>query len=265
MQELEIRFYPREEIAAVLSINLKDSKHFKRNLENKLSKLGYSFRYIDRQGVEILSLPEKPEVRLKELTMRFLGQDVQIDAIPFACFVAAFAEVEGFACMPWRERTEVLSEEYGYRIEEDTLRNWCSRLVQKGIMVKGGETSAWKTTRINDKKIQEPVQEKEAERMSCYKTRRTELVAANYKQYLSQGMAPSDANGKAWDEAYKTLWTEYGCCYYNCESWTFTAYAEEHDDLLQEIYELARMLAPTAPPPKEPSSKLPQSCVGFTF
>ncbi len=248
-----------------MPVNLKDSKHFKRNVENKLSKLGYGFRYIDRQGVEILSLPEKPEVRLKELIIRFLGQDVQIDAIPFACFVAAFAEVEGFACMPWRERTEVLFEEYGYRIEEDTLRNWCSRLVQKGIMVKGGETSAWKTTWFNGNKIQEPVQEKEAERMSRYKTRRAELIAANYKQYLSQGMAPPDANGKAWDEAYKTLWAEYGCCYYICERWTFTAYAEENDNLLQEIYALARMLAPTAPPPIEPSAKPLQSCNDFVF
>ncbi len=74
MNQLELRSYPRAEIAEVLSVNIKDSGHFKRNVENKLSKWGYGFHY-ETAAVEILSKPETPEERLAEILYRSFGFD----------------------------------------------------------------------------------------------------------------------------------------------------------------------------------------------
>ncbi len=74
MEQLELRSYPRAEIAKVLSVNIRDSRHFKRNIENTLSKWGYGFRY-ETAAVEILSKPETPEERLAEILYRGFGFD----------------------------------------------------------------------------------------------------------------------------------------------------------------------------------------------
>lgn len=41
MQQLECRFYPRQEIAEALSVNPKDSKHFAERVKTTLDKWGY--------------------------------------------------------------------------------------------------------------------------------------------------------------------------------------------------------------------------------
>ena len=69
MTQLEARFYPRSEIAEITGRDPADSKHFKRNIENTLSKWGYGFDYM-REGVTITHIPSTPEERLKEILVR---------------------------------------------------------------------------------------------------------------------------------------------------------------------------------------------------
>ncbi len=63
MQQLEKRFYSRQEIADTLGVNIKDSGHFKRNVESKLQKWGYSYNYTST-GITITRQPETPQERL---------------------------------------------------------------------------------------------------------------------------------------------------------------------------------------------------------
>ena len=75
MEQLELRFYPREEISEIVHVRL-DSNNFGRDIENKLSNAGYGCEYKARKGVLILSKPETPEERLNEIL--YLGYGISI-------------------------------------------------------------------------------------------------------------------------------------------------------------------------------------------
>ena len=115
MQQLELREYTRAEIAEVLSVNLKDSNHFAERVKDKLDKWGYGYDY-SRRAVTIISKPETSAARLKEIVIRSFGMDIQVDAVQFACFLAAFTDIEGFETMPWEERAIVYYKRYGVTI-----------------------------------------------------------------------------------------------------------------------------------------------------
>ena len=59
-----------------------------------------------------------------------------------------------------------------------------------------------------------------------------------------------EAAASAWDATYKSLWREFGCCYYSCRGLLFNAIEE---DYIFEIYELAQEIAaaPVILPPDE--------------
>ena len=76
MNQLQLRFYTRPEIAEVLSVNINDSNHFADKVKTRLKNAGYGFHYIDRQGVEILSQPETPKEKLTEIVYRGLGINI---------------------------------------------------------------------------------------------------------------------------------------------------------------------------------------------
>ena len=113
MQQLECRFYPRQEIAEALSVNPKDSKHFAERVKTTLDKWGYEYEY-SRSGVEITGKPETAEERLREILIRKLNLDVQIDAYAFACFICAFTDIGSFDSMPWEERAELIRRNPSY-------------------------------------------------------------------------------------------------------------------------------------------------------
>ena len=115
MEQLELRFYTRQQIAEILSVNLQDSNHFKRNVESTLSKWGYAYQY-STPGVTIKSKPETAEERLKEILIRVLKLDVQINPYDFACFLTAFSDIDGFANMPWDKRAEILENVYNVKV-----------------------------------------------------------------------------------------------------------------------------------------------------
>ena len=86
MEQLELRFYTRQEIADALSVNIKDSNHFKRNVEAKLRHWGYGYEY-SRSGVQITRRPETAEERLAEILYRHYEINVQTNPTAFACFM----------------------------------------------------------------------------------------------------------------------------------------------------------------------------------
>ena len=181
-------------------MNIKDTDHFARNVKAKLEKWGYGFHYIDRQGVEILSKPETPAERLAEMLYRGLGIDIQTNAEQFACFIAAFTDIEGFADKPWDTRLKLYNEYYGYSFSDHrTLRSWCSQLIKRGIIVKNACAVKWRTYYEGGKKIQEPIEEIDEVEMESYYQRRGEIFKDNYIAMLERGLPPKAARKAAWD------------------------------------------------------------------
>lgn len=255
MEQLELRSYPRAEIAKVLSVNIRDSRHFKRNIENTLSKWGYGFRY-ETAAVEILSKPETPTERLSEILCRGYGIDIQVFPEQFAFFIAAFTEIDGFESMPWAERAAAYYDFYGVFVSDKTLRNWCSQLIDRGVIAKMGGATKWRTYFEGNRKIREPIQEIDEVEMESYFERRSELFKGNYITELERGLPPGAARKAAWKETYADLWAEFNCCFYYCKYFTLTAFSYNDVDV-REIYELVTEIAAAAPPPQEASAEAP--------
>lgn len=245
MKQLEKRFYTREEIAEILSVNPADTSHYKRNVEAKLQKWGYSYEYA-KQGTTIIRQPETPEERLKELLIRKWKIDVQVDAVAFACFIRAFWDIEGFDSMPWAERERLMFEKYGYSVCERTLRNWCSKLLSRNCMAQYKRASCWKTFRENGIKRRIPVEPGDEE-MEAYFCRRSELLQAETVNLMQQGKPLGEAKKLAWDIACADLWQEFHCYYYSCKGFTLNGIDCEGDGALYEIYELSWEIVSQSP------------------
>lgn len=256
MQQLELRKYPRAEIAEALSVNLRDSKHFARNVKNKLSKWGYGFDY-KPEAVTILRKPETAKERLAEIVYRCFGIDIQVDDLQFACFIAAFTDIEGFDQMPWKERSARYFKQYGVWVEDRTMRNWCSSLIALGIIAKSGKGLSWKTTIENGKKSRRPTEERDRDEIWTYYQRRRTISAELYQEALSKGDPPRVAKRKAYEDTYKALWAEFHCCYYYCKCFTLNALSEDYQQELWEVYELSQELAAGALGIVEASRKPP--------
>ena len=176
-----------------------DSNNFKRDVEKKLSNAGYGYHYIKRKGAVILSKPEKPEERLVEILYRGLGISIQINPIAFACFIAAFTDIDGFADKPWDTRLELYNEYYGYNFDNHrTLRKWCSQLIDCGVIAKVGGSTRWRTYYADGKKIQESIKDIDEVEMENYFERRSELFKDNYIAALQRGDKPGAARKAAW-------------------------------------------------------------------
>lgn len=243
MQQLETKFYSRAEIAEELELNINDSKHFKRNLENKLVKWGYSFEY-SRKGVLITRAPETANEKLAEILIREYDLDIQIDTYAFACFITAFEEIEIFESMPWGEREKAMKYAYGVTVTDRTLRNWANKLFKTGTLAKSNETTCWRTRFIGGEPFREwvnGIEEMEQEMSDAFAFRKK---AAN--DYISNAVASGrkdykEIRAEAWKVANSLVWKEYGCCYYTCK--TIKPGAFDKTKHLQEIYELVREIA----------------------
>ena len=264
MEQLELRFYPREEIAKVLNVNIRDSNHFADNVKRKLTNSGYGFDYHQKQGVIIRSKPEAPAERLAEILYRGFGINIQVFPEQFAFFIAAFNDIPGFDSMPWVERAAVYYQHYGVYVSDKTLRNWCSQLIDRGVIAKWGGSTKWRTYFEGDRKIREPIEEIDEVEMQNYFERRSEIFKDNYITHLERKEQPREARELAWKDTYTDLWAEFGCCYYYCKNFTLSAFPYNGVDV-REIIELSRELAAAALPTFTPSLPPPQSCNDFVF
>ena len=237
---MEKRFYSKKELAEITGYRIEDVNHFKRNVESALSKWGYRSDWVRGFGAIITKIPETPEERLKEILIRQFHVDIQVDMYAFACFVTAFTDIEGFACMPWAERETEYFNYSGIYVEQATLSNWSKNLFEQGIMMKGEAGSFWRTDVLQDgSKVRTQVTAEEAQ--SFFK-RRSMLIEHN-RLFLScvVNMTPKEKEQAAWSDAYRVLWKEYKCCYYSCKTFSFAAFTEQ--GLLAEVYELTREIS----------------------
>lgn len=211
-----------------------------------LEKWGYEYNY-SRSGVEITRKPELPEERLKEILIRKLNLDVQIDPYAFACFLCAFTDIGSFDSMPWEERAEQMQLKYGVDVTDRTLRSWCKRLIGSDIIQKCGRETFWKTQRFGKEKYRTPVAADD-KRMERYFQKKKKFLRQMRKSAKKLELQNGEAT--AWDVTYKKLWREFGCCYYSCRGLLFNAIEE---DYIFEIYELAQEIAaaPVILPPDE--------------
>ena len=237
MEQLEKRFYSRKEIADILSVNINDNKHFKRNLENKLQKWGYDYIY-SRSGVEIIRQPETAEERLIEIIIRKYDMDIQIDVYGFACFISLLLEDEGFRAMPWGERQKKMKYEMGIDVCESTLKKWCSKLLKLELVAKNKlDKIYWGTTKVEDDTVRFAVSgypEAEME-MAEYMACRTQLIKEYTENALALGRVDyNEIRRDAWGHAFKELWNKKHTVYYCCSTLMLNAIGEE----AQEIYEL---------------------------
>jgi hypothetical protein len=200
--------------------------------------------------VEITEQPELPEERLKEILIRKLNLDVQINAYDFACFLCAFTDIGSFDSMPWEERAIQMQFKYSVEVTDRTLRSWCKRLIGSDIVQKCGRELFWKTEWFGKEKCRTPVAANDP-RMARYFKKRNKL--------LRQGRESADfleiqqGESRAWDATYKKLWREFNCCYYSCRGLVFNGIGE---DYFFEIYELAQEIAAKAVTPLQAKEKL---------
>ena len=237
MQQLELRFYTREEIAELTGARLEDTKHFKRNAENVLMKWGYGYDWI-KGGASITHIPTTPEERLQEILIRQFQVDIQVDMYAFACFITAFTDIPGFDAMPWAVRQDAFQKYSGKYVSSRTLSSWSRKLIEKEIMARDCIGTYWKTEINGLQKVRTLVTEEEAK---DYFKRRSELLHTTMEQNMQAGMDCEAAYKAAWKDLYAELWAEFNCCYYFCKAFTFAAWNER--GLLFEVYELTREIS----------------------
>ena len=247
MEQLEMRFYNLDELSEIAGINRK-SKNFKRDVENILDNWGYGHVWINRMGATINYIPTTQEEILQEILVRKFHVNIQVDMYHFACFIVAFADNEdGFISMPWDEREEYLKK-YGFLVTNRTLRRWCKRLIDQEIISKGASGSIWKTEMDKENRFVKirtliPEGSDEIETYKAYQKRRQELKNQldNETQCIlrnHQDKTYREAKQHAWNNLYSTLWSEYGCCYYECKSFNLLAWNSNGE--LAEVIELAK-------------------------
>lgn len=218
MEQLEIRPYERKEIAEITGLKL-DSHNFIRDVKNRLDKWGYTYETPRGGPVIITARPTSAKARLKEIMIRKFGLDTQIaqeteirdGILDFACFLDFMLNEPPAKTMTWQMRHTLIQEMYGMDISEITLRRWASRLIKNDILDKSPfsqDAMWWMTTIVDDQKYQEPVPDGELEIIPKYFQRRSEI--------LDEKLAALGDKKEAWNETYRCLWAEFGCCYYRC-------------------------------------------------
>ena len=258
MVQLESRFYSRAEIAEVIKsyINenhkndkeyvertvesiLNDTKHFKRNTSDTLSKWGYGFDWMPH-GIMITHVPDTKEARLKEILLRQFHVDIQVDMYAFACFVTAFTDVPGFSSMPWKLREKEFENYSGVFFTSRTLSSWCKKLIEREIMSKSETGTYWKTYFRNGEKRREITTKEEA--LNYFK-RRAELLNELVEEVLQEdpSLSQEAARSIAWKDVYGYLWAEFGYCCYFCKTFRFFAWNEQ--GWLAEVFELTREIS----------------------
>ena len=77
-------------------------------------------------------------------------------------------------------------------------------------------------------------------------TRQT--MSDELEQMIADNIDPKVAAANAWAMATMELLEKYHCVYYTCKSLNVTAFSEEEDNLLLEIYELVEEIVRTPKP-----------------
>lgn len=246
MEQLKEKDYTRQEIAELLEININDTKHFKRNVENKLTKWGYEFKYTSKK-VSILYAPQDAFERLSEIMIRVYDLDVQVDTYGFACFMYYLNYCEDFQMMPWEERAKMLKKDFDVEVSSKTLERWAKKLIRNDLVSKNKyQKTTWMTLYVDGDKERLMVDGDEAleQDYKKYMARRKELVKEYTHEAHSLGMEDDrEISTYAWGKTFKSLWEEFHCCFYSCSSLMLSAIGDEVEEifeLIDEIVEVAK-------------------------
>ena len=227
--------------------------NLKKTVANNLTKWGYHYEWIPRKGVNIIKIPDisNPEIQLKSLLMRKLDLDVKTDFKAFSAFFFKTMDDDLFLVSPWKAKVKVLKDEFGIEVSDRTLRNYNSKLVEKGFIFKNTEKGKdWCTFYLNGEKYQkvvgnfESVRDLEIQSMEKWFAKRKQYLLEADLEYSKKGLINPDR----WTIAFKRLWKETGIVYYNIKGWSFNGFKDKD---LQEIYKLTTLVVANIEPPEE--------------
>lgn len=232
MEQLKLGFYSRTEIAAVLEVNLSDSKHFKRNITNKLLNWGYSFEY-SLKGVKITRVPTTPREKLAEIALREFDLDIRVDAYAFSVFIYSFNNYTDFTSMPWGERVKSLEEGFGVFVPERTLKRWCSWLINAGIICRDfNERTKWITYGTEHKREKIDGNPSLEEFAKQYEEDKQELLL----RYTNLNIK------EKWKKIFFVLWSKYNCFIYSCKGFKMPRFAIGLSETIIYINELVNQI-----------------------
>ena len=237
--QLELRPYSRQEMADVLGVDINDSKHFKRNVINTLTKWGYDFEY-SRKEIRIKRKPTSAPEKLSEIMIRLYDLDVQLDTYAFSCFFYLLIVSPEFAAMPWEERSHVIMREFGIEVSDRTLKSWGKKLTDAGTFVKDTTTRLrWVTGYYNGEKY----------RMLVDGDKHLEEQVSKYTKELSELLKKNDMdNAERWSNALAKLWNKYHFCVYYAKGFTLSAWDKySNSDMIDYILGLVSEIAGMEP------------------
>ena len=152
-ERLELRFYPREELAKIAGLDAHDH-NFAGTMKTRLTLWGYEYEFKPRRGFTITKVPETPEERLIEILRRDVGIDTQVDVLQFASFMSAFVLIDYFFSTPWPEREKLLREYYDVIVTDRTMMNWRDKLIARGyINLVSSNRNLWHTFLQDGRKV----------------------------------------------------------------------------------------------------------------
>ncbi len=209
MEQLEKRFYSRSEIAEITGYNVSDSKHFKRNITQKLNNWGYTYIY-EKKGITITEIPETPEDKINEIMLREYNLSLLQDRYYFACFIWMFLNYENFNCMPWKVRKGLLKEVFQIDVAEITLKRWYKKIEKNGLLVKDENNFTYWYTKETPKEVIRKMVEtpEEKEEKNNYYSEKKRLI---------------EIEGIPYSDAMKQLWWKYHVIYYRCNEISLNA------------------------------------------
>ena len=221
MKQLDLRFYPLDEVAA--ETGRERDSHFARNVKDDLTKWGYEFTWKNRAGVQITKRPETAEQRLQELMTRRFKLDVQIDAKDFACFIYLLLTYDGFSTMPHEARCQIIHDWYDIDICAERIQRWKSRLIQTDNLTEDrNEKTYWMTTYVDGKKCQEEL-EPDDPTLKEYRAYQSKLI----EQYKVDGTLPKGA----WAEIGSALQQKFHVRIYACPKLVLNILGDEAQNI----------------------------------
>lgn len=224
-ERLELRFYPREELAAIAGLDAHDH-NFAGTMKTRLTLWGYEYEFKPRRGFMITKIPETPEEQLIEILRRELHIDTQVNPLHFASFMSAFVLIPTFFSTPWPEREKLLREYYDVTVTDRTMMNWRDKLIARGyINLVSSNRNLWHTFLQDGRKVREIV-DPESPEYKQYCALRSGILA----EYAKMGMPARSV----WGDMVHQLYKEYGVYYY-CKSIEFNGFKLKELDCIHDL------------------------------
>jgi hypothetical protein len=222
---LELRFYPREELATIAGLDAK-GHNFSAQMKRSLDLWGYEYEFKPRHGFTITRVPTTPEERLIEILRRDVHIDTQVDPLQFSCFMSAFILIPDFFSMPWSERETMLREYFDVTITDRTMMNWRNKLGQSEYLYGGqAERNLWHTFVQDGKKMREKA-DPESPEYKQYCALRSGILA----EYAKMGISARSI----WGDMVHQLYHEHGVYYY-CKSIEFNGIKWKELDYIHDL------------------------------